>query len=198
MRPAFFLPLILLLVLPCWSETVVVNFQTVFQEYEELRRLDMEFRAEVEAYKVKQQDEVTALQGKQQEFNDLRQKASQAGLTEEERVVLAEQATALLQELNSEERALRQARQVFEQELEAKGIRLRRKIVEDVQKQLAGFAEQQGWDLVLDLSAVGPNGLPVIQYSKPDADKTRWLITELNRAFARAQEKEAQTQEDGN
>jgi Skp family chaperone for outer membrane proteins len=168
----------------------VVNFQTVFQEYEELKRLDAEFRAEVETYREAQQAKVSELEAMQQQFNQLREQAAQPEVSEEERGALAEQATKILEELNRSERALREARQSFEQELEAKGIRLRRKIVQEVNQKVAQFAEQQGWDLVLDSSAVGPNGLPVIQYARPDADKTRWLITELNQTFVGAGQEE--------
>jgi outer membrane protein len=186
--------LILLLSLPAatlFSDTIaVVNFQTVFQEYHELQRLDQEFRGEVESFQKKQQEAVAALQAKQQEFNQLRQQAAQPEVTDEQREEFATQATALLEELNAEEQKLRQERQTFQQELEAKGVRLRRRIVDSVRKQIEGFAGTQGWDLVLDSSANGQNGLPVIQYFNPEMDKTRWVITELNLAAARKAEEE--------
>lgn len=165
--------------------TVVVNFQTVFEEYRELQRLDLEFRRDVETFQTEQQQAVQALQAKQQAFNQLRQQAAQPEVSDEQREQLAEQAAVMLEELTTEEQRLRQERQKFQQELEAKGVRLRRRIVEDVRKQIEGFAGREGWELVLDSSASGQNGLPVIQYADPAMDKTRWVITELNQAAAR-------------
>lgn len=173
------------------AETVVViNFQTVFEEYRELIRLDQEFRGEVESFQAKQQEAVTNLQAQQQAFNELRQQAAQPEVTEAERKEMADRAAELLEELNREEQRLRQERQTFQQELEAKGIRLRRRIVEDVRDQIETFAGTQGWDLVLDSSANGQNGLPVIQYANPEMDKTRWVITELNQTAARRAEED--------
>jgi len=164
---------------------VVVNFQTVFEEYSELQRLDREFRQEADAFQEQQQQAVQELQAKQQEFAQLRQKAAQPDTEDEEREQLAEEAGVLLEELNNEEQRLRTNLQEFQKELEAKGIRLRRRIVNDVRNQIEGFAKSQRWDLVVDSSATGPNGLPVVQYANPELDKTRWVITELNQAAAR-------------
>lgn len=187
MRTLFFFSLLSFLI-PCMAETVVVNFQMVYQEHEELLRLDAEFKAEVQTYKQNEQGALAAIQEKQQAFNQLRQKAAQEEMSETERTALTDQATTLLVDLKQAERELQENRQNFERELEAKGVRLRRQVVEDVQQKLKSYAEQQGWELVIDSSATAPNGLPVVQYVKPDLDKTRWLITELNKDFMRANE----------
>lgn len=163
------------------AEIVTVNFQTVFEQFNELRVEDQKLRAEVAQFQENQQAKVTALQAKQQTFNDLRNQAAQADMNEDERKELIKEASAQLEELNREEQALRQERAQFQKDLEAKGMRLRRGIVEKVNGKIAEWAEELGWEIVLDSSSKSPNGLPVFIYTSPTMDKTEWVIAELNK-----------------
>jgi Skp family chaperone for outer membrane proteins len=52
--------------------------------------------------------------------------------------------------------------------------------VDKVNEKIAGMAEQQGWELVLDSSAKSPNGLLMLPYTAKTMDKTEWVIRELN------------------
>ncbi|MGA0333204.1 MAG: OmpH family outer membrane protein [Kiritimatiellia bacterium] len=177
------LTLILLLALPgarLRAEVVTVHFQTVFEEYIELKMEDQKLREEVGAFQQEQQQKVQSLQEKQQAFNDLRNRAAQPDVAEADRKKMVEEATAQLEELNREEQELRQERTQFQRNLEEKGLRLRRAIVEKVNKQVAEMAEQQGWEVVLDSSAKTPNGLPVIPYTEKTMDRTDLVIRELN------------------
>lgn len=168
------------LALPLQAEMVVIHFQTVFEEYYELRIEDQKLRAEVQEFQREQEVKVQELQAKQQSFNQLRSRAAQPEVSDEEREQLAEQAVQQLEELNREEQALREERNQFQQDLEAKGVRLRRGIVDKVTKKITEMAEARNWTLVLDSSAKAPNGLPVVHFATPALDMTRVVIRELN------------------
>jgi Skp family chaperone for outer membrane proteins len=166
------------------AEIVSVNFQQVFEQYRELKLEDQKLRAQVADFQQEQQVKVQALQLKQQAFNQMRNQAAQPEVTEDQRKEIVKEATTQLEELNQEEQALRQERTQFQKDLEAKGLRLRRGIVDKVNEQIETFAEEEGWEIVVDASAKSPNGLPVLAYISPAMDKTQWVIAELNKASA--------------
>jgi len=164
------------------AEVITINFQTVFEEYYELKVEDQKLREEVSEFQQAQQEKVQALQAQQQAFNELRTRAAQPDVSDAERKQMVEEATKQLEALNQEEQALRQEQAKFQKDLEAKGMRLRRGIVDKINEKVAEIAERQGWEIVLDSSATSPNGLPVISYSITSLDKTGLVIQELNAA----------------
>ena len=164
------------------AEVITINFQTVFEEYYELKVEDQKLREEVSEFQQAQQEKVQALQAQQQAFNELRTRAAQPDVSDAERKQMVEEATKQLEALNQEEQAFRQEQAKFQKDLEAKGMRLRRGIVDKINEKVAEIAERQGWEIVLDSSATSPNGLPVISYSITSLDKTGLVIQELNAA----------------
>lgn len=166
--------------LPVGAEMVVVHFQTVFEEFYELRLEDQKLRATVQEFQQQQEVKVQELQAKQQAFNQLRSRAAQPEVSDEERGQLAEQAVQHLETLNREEQAIREERNQFQEDLEAKGVRLRRNIVDKVTRKITEMAEARNWTLVLDSSAKAPNGLPVVHFATPALDMTQVVIRELN------------------
>jgi Skp family chaperone for outer membrane proteins len=172
--------LLLCLSLPAAAETVVIHFQTVYEQFYELQREDQKLRASVNEFQQAQEAKVQALQAKQEAFNQLRSRAAQPEVSNEERQQMAETATQQLEALNREQQAIREERDRFQKDLEAKGIRLRRGIVEKVTNRISEIAEAQNWSLVLDSSAKAANGLPMVHYAAPAMDMTQMVIRELN------------------
>lgn len=168
------------------AEIVSIHFQTVFEQFHELKEADQRLREEVNAFQQEQQAKVEALQAKQEAFNQLRNQAAQPEVGDEQRKQMIQQATAQLEALNLQEQALRQERNQFQQDIEAKGLRLRRGIVDKVNARIASMAKEQGWEIVLDASAKSPNGLPVLAYVTEARDKTEWVVRELNSQAAAA------------
>ncbi len=166
--------------LPVQAEMVVIHFQTVFEEFYELRIEDQKLRASVQEFQREQDVKVQELQTNQQAFNQLRSRAAQPEVSDEERAQLAEQAVTQLETLNREEQVIREERNQFQQDLEAKGVRLRRGIVDKVTRKITEMAEARNWTLVLDSSAKAPNGLPVVHFATPALDMTQVVIRELN------------------
>jgi len=166
------------------SETVVIDFQKVFEEYEELKNVDRKFQESVREFRARQEEEVGNLRDQQEKFNALRTEAAQAGVSDERRAELAEEATVLLERLQTQEQKLKEQRARFQQELEAKGARLRRRIVDEVNERVAAMAEEREWSLVIDSSARGNNGLRVMPYVAPEMDRTREVIRVLNQQVA--------------
>ncbi len=170
------------------ADIVTINYQKVFEEYIELKLEDQKLRDQVAAFQTEQQEKVQSLQLKQQEFNELRNRAAQPEVPEAERKAIVEKATRQLEVLNKQEQGLRQERAQFQKDLEAKGLRLRRGIVEKVNAKIKEMAEDNDWELVLDSSAKSPNGLAMVSYASQTLDRTDLLIQELNSSAAKKSE----------
>jgi len=163
---------------------VTVDFQQVFEEYRELQRLDRKMKSDVQAFRDELEVKLQALQSRNQDFQELRGQAAAEGLTVEEREQLIEQAAEFFRELKTEEQAIQQEQQAFQEKMETRAMRLRREIADSVTAHIEEMSRERGWDVVLDTSAQGASGLPVVVYADAGADVTLDVIRSLNLADA--------------
>lgn len=163
------------------ADIVTVNFQKVFESYDELKMADRMLREEVTAFQKAQQGKTEALQAGKTAFDELRKQAARPEVTDDERKEMVKTATAQLEELNRQEKEIRQERLQFQKDLEAKGLRLRRGIVDKINARIAVLADSKGWDLVLDSSGRTPAGLPVVIYAAAAVDQTDAVIEALKK-----------------
>lgn len=194
-------PFLLLISLFCFphgvfaqsGRVVTADFQQVFENYSELRELDQQMRAELQAFRDGQEEKLKALRAQNEQFQQIRNQAAAEGISAEEREELIERATEIFESLRREEQALQQKQQAFNQEMEARAARMRREVVDTVLEHVEEMSRERGWDLVVDASARGANGLPVVLFADPGMDVTREVVRSLNRAAA---EEAEETEED--
>lgn len=162
------------------AQVVSVNMDRVFQEYIRARQAEMQLQQMIQEFR----EEQTARQGEYQQlvqaFQEIRQRSAAAGLPEEERQRLAEQAGGILTQVREMEQQLRAAEQTRQQQLEAQGLRLREQLVTDIRQRIAEMAETRNWAVVLDASGRSPNGVHQVLFVSPSADVTQEVIQSLN------------------
>jgi len=191
--------LFLLLCFPVlgWSQGtrwVVVNYQQVFEQFSELQQADARLKQEIQSFREEQAKRLEAHNARKASFQSMREQAANAGLSDEEREKLVDEAATLFESLRAEEQELQKKQVEFNQEAEAKIVRLRREFSQMVTEHIRKLAEERDWGLVLDSSAVGNNGLLVVQYAETSLDVTLEVIRSLN---ASVEEEETSEEEEG-
>ena len=171
---------------------VVVDLNRVFEEYHRTRQMEQQFQARVQEFQAERERKQQEFQEKQQAFQRLRQESAQQELDEPTRQTLAEQAAAMLNDLQQSEQNIRQEIQNSQQQLEAQGLRMRRRILDEIQEKVNEMAAERNWDLVLDRAAISGNGTPVVLHAATTLDVSNEILQSLNRAF----ETELQAQEE--
>jgi Skp family chaperone for outer membrane proteins len=84
------------------------------------------------------------------------------------------------------EQELQQAQQNFQRDVEEQGRRLRQRIVDEIRARIEVLSKERGWLIVMDASASGANGVPVVLYAAVESDVTREVIQSLNSTPAAA------------
>ena len=165
------------------ATVVAVDLNRVFEEYMRTRQMEQRFQRDVQAFQAEREQRQQHYQERNQAFQTLRQESAQQELDEETRQQLAEQAAAMLNELQRLEQEIRQELQNRQQQLEAQGLRMRRRILEEIQETVREMAAERNWDIVIDSGAVSGNGTPVVLHLDPARDVSNEVIQSLNRAF---------------
>lgn len=187
-----FVPLVGFAQAPKW---VVVNFQEVFESFTELQQADQQLKQEIQSYRSEQAAKLEAHNQRKQGFQKMRERAANESLPEAERNTLVQEAAAMFEELRKEEQELQKRQNEFNQQAEAKIVRLRREFADKVSTHIKKMAAEQDWAVVLDSSAVGSNGLPMVQFADSTVDVTVDVIRSLNASVAPAVEEETETEE---
>lgn len=179
------------------TRVVTVKFQQVFEEYRPLQEMDRRMRAELQQFREEQAAKMEALQERNRAFEALRGRAAREGLSVEERERLIDEATGLFESLQESQQKLRREQEQFNENLQARLERLRREVVDSIQEQIQEMSRDRGWAVVLDATARGGNGLPVVLHADPGTDVTREVIRSLNRAAAERELEEEGAADDG-
>jgi outer membrane protein len=168
------------------ARVVTVNVDQVFSEYQQTKLADQELQRRIETFRQEQAESVALYQQMQQEFNQFREEGAKVGLSEAERRTLAEKAAETINRLRTMEQELQQAQQNFQRDVEEQGRRLRQRIVDEIRARIEVLSKERGWLIVMDASASGANGVPVVLYAAVESDVTREVIQSLNSTPAAA------------
>jgi len=168
------------------ARVVTVNVDQVFSEYQQTKLADQELQRRIETFRQEQAESVALYQQMQQEFNQFREEGAKVGLSEAERRTLAEKAAETINRLRTMEQELQQAQQNFQRDVEEQGRRLRQRIVDEIRARIEVLSKERGWLIVMDASASGANGVPVVLYAGVESDVTREVIQSLNSTPAAA------------
>lgn len=111
----------------------------------------------------------------------LREAAKSPILTEEARMKKRNEAEDKLTELQEFQLRMRRMQETKLKQMREQLMKTRQGIVDELMAAVAGFAQAQGYDLVLDRSGMTMNAVPMLAYSDPELDVTDQLIEQLKK-----------------
>jgi Skp family chaperone for outer membrane proteins len=79
------------------------------------------------------------------------------------------------------EREITEFRQTREQQLQQQALRMREGIVQEITDVVMEKVKATGMDLVLDKSGMSLNGVPLVLYSRENAEFTNDIVAALNK-----------------
>ena len=138
-------------------------------------------------------ERLAALQKMSKEFEDLRQQAEDIGLTPDAARERRQQAAVKLEELRRSEAALRELAAQRQQELTNQEMRMRERVIRDVQRVLRTVAEEKELDLILDGGEDPAGGYGAVVFAREPYDITDEVLTRLRASNVPAAETSEET-----
>ena len=170
---------------PAWAQTRIatVDMRKLFEEYHITKRaravldgqkadMEKDHANMVEAYKKLTQDYQTALAS-----------ANDQAVSPDEREKRKKLAEDKLKQVKKSEEGLVDYERTAQSTYEDQITRVHNKVIEEIRAVLDAKARSAGYTLVLDVAAVGANGIPIILFhNNTDSDLTQVVLDELNAA----------------
>jgi len=169
-----------------------VDMQRAFKEYNKTKDAEAKVNDAKNAAKKEFDDRADSYKKALDEINKLNQQLDSPALSTEAKAKMSKERDDKIASLKSLEREINDFRQTREQQLQAQAVRMRESIVEEITEVVLERVKSNGMDLVFDKSGQSTNYVPVVLYSRDNADFTADIITALNKKVSAA-EKSATT-----
>ncbi len=138
----------------------------------------------VEDFEAERAEMMEALESLNEEFETLRKKAEDVGLSDKALEETRTLAKAKMSELRQTERKLRETAGTRQKELTSQELRMRQRVVADIREAVEIVAEKKDLELVLDATGVGIGGYAQVIYHEDKYDITDDVIAKMPKADA--------------
>ncbi len=157
-----------------------IDMSKVFEGYYRTMRSESILKEQEEAYKDRARQVAEEIEGIRKRRDEMQEKTLNVALSEEARQqsrTAATDADALYKERQQELRKFLGDKQ---KELRQQYMNSRDNIVKEITAFIRGFAEEKKYDLVMDISGMTNNMLPVVIYHSPKKEITDSILSKLN------------------
>lgn len=162
------------------SMVAVIDLDRTFEEYHKTKLADAQLKEQADSFNRERKMLVEEYDALQESFNAAREEAQNPAFSDDVRETRRDEAEEKLLELREYENKIRRFDQTRKKELDDQSKRMRGQIVDEIKEKLEGYAEKQGYSLVIDYSGQSLNGVPVVMYSDGKMDITDSLIALIN------------------
>lgn len=160
-------------------KVATVDLDKVFTAHPKTQAAEAELKKAEEAVEEEMEQVAEGLRALEAEVTKLREAARSPLLSDEARAAKRAEAEDKLTELQEAQLRARRTQETKLKQLREQLMASRQGIVDELLKEVAAFAEAEGFDLVLDRSGMTMNMVPLAVYSAPELDVTERLIERL-------------------
>mgnify|MGYP001426124046 FL=1 len=160
-------------------KVATVDLDKVFTAHPKTQAAEAELKKAEEAVEEEIEQVAEGLRALEADVTKLREAARSPMLSDEARATKRAEAEDKLTELQEAQLRARRTQETKLKQLREQLMASRQGIVDELLKEVAAFAEAEGFDLVLDRSGMTMNMVPLAVYSAPELDVTERLIERL-------------------
>jgi outer membrane protein len=159
-----------------------VDLDKVFTAHPKTQAADAELKKDEAAIEEEMERMVAEGRALEEQVAKLREAAKSAMLTDEARMKKRAEAEEKLTELQEFQVRARRTQEMKLKQLRDLVMKSRQGIVDELMVEVAAFAKDEGYDLVLDRSGLTMNMVPLVVFADPELDATDRLIARLQAA----------------
>ena len=163
-------------------KVATVDLDKVFTAHPKTQAAEAELKKAEQAVEAEMEKMVAEGRALQEEAIKLGEAARNPMLTDDARQEKREAAEEKRAELEDFQMRARRMQESKLKQLREQLMKSRQGIVDELTKEVAAFAEAEGYDLVLDRSGMTMNMIPLVSYAAPEMDVTEKLIARLKAA----------------
>jgi Skp family chaperone for outer membrane proteins len=154
----------------------VINMARVTKAFPETKVAEEVLEKRAEEFEEEHEGMLDELEELKSAFESARQEANNRALSEEARALQRDIAEDKLNELKEQDTKIRETIKKRRQQINDQKTRMKQRIVEKISAIVREYAEDKGYTMVLDSSAIGLSGIDTVVYSADRIDITQDVL----------------------
>lgn len=159
---------------------VFADLESVFTNFYKTKTANDQLQDQIAEMRTERETMIASYESLQQEYEATRDRALSTALNEDTRAGVRREAEEKLVEVRDQETRIRRFDEMSQKRLDEQSLRMRRRLLEEINEKIEEFAEEKGYHAILDTSGLTMNGVPPVVYVDPRHDITALLISMLN------------------
>jgi len=174
------------------NATAYIHMEKVFEGFYKTKRAESSLRKQEAVYKERADVAVSEMEDLKKKYEQLRKEADSVALSDEAKQRKLEGAKAVEAQIRDKDRDLQKYFADKKREMQKDYMKSRNFIVKEILEYVRTYAGDNGYEIVLDVSGMTQNMLPVVLKYPEEKEITDVILQELNRGH----EEEAAGEED--
>ncbi len=158
-----------------------IDMNRAFKEYNKTKDAEAKINQAKDAAKKEYDDRADSYKKALDEINKLNQQLESPALSADKKTSTAKERDEKIANIKNMEREINEFRQTRERQLQEQALRMREGIVKEITDVVMDKVKTNSYDLVFDKSGMSLNGVPILLYSKDNAEFTNDIIAVLNK-----------------
>ena len=158
-----------------------VDMNRAFKEYNKTKDAEAKINDAKNAAKKEYDERAESYKKALDEINKLNQQLEAPALSADAKTQKAKERDEKITSIKNMEREINEFRQTRERQLQEQALRMREGIVKEITDVVMERVKSQNLDLVFDKSGMSLNGVPLVMYSRDNAEFTNDIIAALNK-----------------
>ncbi|MDQ3315533.1 MAG: OmpH family outer membrane protein, partial [Verrucomicrobiota bacterium] len=158
-----------------------VDMNRAFKEYNKTKDAEKKINEAKDAAKKEYDERADGYKKALDEINKLNQQLEAPALSADAKTQKAKERDEKITNIKNMEREITEFRQTREQQLQQQALRMREGIVQEITEVVMEKVKSGNMDLVLDKSGMSLNGVPLLMYSRENAEFTNDIVATLNK-----------------
>ncbi len=158
-----------------------IDMNRAFKEYNKTKDAEAKINQAKDAAKKEYDDRADAYKKALDEINKLNQQLESPALSADKKTSTAKERDEKIATIKNMEREINEFRQTRERQLQEQALRMREGIVKEITDVVMDKVKTNSYDLVFDKSGMSLNGVPILLFSRDNAEFTNDIIAVLNK-----------------
>ena len=158
-----------------------VDMNRAFKEYTKTKDAEKKINEAKDAAKKEFDDRAESYKKALDEINKLNQQLEAPALSADAKTAKAKERDEKITTIKNMEREINEFRQTRERQLQEQAMRMREGIVKEITDIVMERVKANNLDLVFDKSGMSLNGVPLVLYSRDNAEFTEDIVAALNK-----------------
>jgi Skp family chaperone for outer membrane proteins len=158
-----------------------VDMNRAFKEYNKTKDAESKINDAKNAAKKEYDERAESYKKALDEINKLNQQLEAPALSADAKTAKAKERDEKITSIKNMEREINEFRQTRERQLQEQALRMREGIVKEITDIVMERVKANNLDLVFDKSGMSLNGVPLVMYSRDNAEFTNDVVAALNK-----------------